>query len=150
MLHTLPCVHCCMSWFIFFYYISMDDLPSELQNIIVRWVCEFNRVDAIERMATFRIAYGDIMRHVVNDIRNNVPLYVFHILTCSKHVISISLILPHCDPYSVDLRHRIPESHICSYVRCSLTLRKHAYENFRNTMYCARPRTSLLLNEIIL
>ena len=134
----------------FFYCICMDDLPSELQNIIVRWVCEFNRVDAIERMPAFRCTYGETMRRVFDDIRNNAPLYVFHILTSSKHVISISLILPQCDPYSVDLRHRIPESHICSYVRCSLTLRKHAYENFRHTMYCVRPRASLLLNEIIL
>jgi len=128
----------------------MDDLPSDVQNIIVRWVCEFNRVDAIDRLAAFRIVYGETMRHVVDDIRNNVPLYAFHILTCSKRVISISLMLPQCDPYSVDLRYRIPESHICSYARCSLTLRKHAYNNFRNTMYCARPRESMLLNEMIL
>jgi len=128
----------------------MDDLPSELQEIIGQWVCEFDRVDAMERMAVFRTHYDEAMRSIVHDIKNNVPLYVFNIVTSSKKNICISLMLPTCDPGKVDLSHRIPESCIVSYTRCSLTLRKYSYENLRDTIYCMRPSTYLLRNEIIL
>lgn len=128
----------------------MDDLPSELQEIIGRWVCEFDRVDAMERMTAFRSHYGGVMRSIARDIENNVPLYVFNIVTSSNRNLCISLMLPACDPDRVDLRHRIPESFIVSYTRCSLTLRKYSYENLRNTIYCMRPSQYLLRNEIIL
>jgi hypothetical protein len=100
----------------------MDNLPSEIQEMIQRWTCEFNRVDAIERLGVFQDQYAESMRSIVSDISHNVPMYVFRILTHSHRSLSISLLLPACDPHKVDLRHRIPESYLVSYTRSSLTL----------------------------
>jgi hypothetical protein len=134
----------------FFYCLYMDNLPSEVQNIIIRWTCEFDRVDAMERMDAFRSNYGETMRSISRDISHNVPLYVFNILTQSDMSLCISVMLPDCDPHKVDVRHRIPESFLVSYNRCSLTLRKHAYTNLQSTIYCTRPMRYSLGNEIVL
>jgi hypothetical protein len=128
----------------------MEELPSELQEIIERWKCEFDRVDAIERMAAFRVLYREQMESISRDICNNIPLYVFNILTQSNRALCVSIMLPLCDPQKKDLLHRIPESFILSYARCSLTLRKQAYQHLQSTIYCSRPRRYLLSDEILL
>jgi hypothetical protein len=134
----------------FFYCLCMDNLPSEVQNIIIRWTCEFDRVDAMERIDAFRSKYGETMRSISRDISHNIPLYVFNILTQSDTSLCISVMLPDCDPHKVDVRHRIPESFLVSYTRCSLTMRKYSYSNLQTTIYCVRPRRYLLGNEIVL
>jgi hypothetical protein len=128
----------------------MEDLPSELQTMITRWVTEFNRVDAIERINDFKRNYGDSMERIMENVKMNIPLYCFRILTTSKYLLCLSFFLPNCDPQKLDIRHRVPESCIHSYVRCSLTLRKFAYDSLQTTMYCRRPQIYLLHDEMTL
>jgi len=50
----------------------MDNLPSEIQEMIQRWTCEFNRVDALERLGVFQEQYAESIRSIVSDISHNV------------------------------------------------------------------------------
>jgi hypothetical protein len=95
----------------------MDTLPSPVRQRITRWTDEFHRLDLLERAATFRAEYAPQMRLIVEDIRLNIPVYTFAILTHSGHALTLSLFLPDCDPQRVRTDFRIPESHVVSWRR---------------------------------
>jgi hypothetical protein len=95
----------------------MDTLPSPVRRHIERWTDEFHRLDLLERASAWRAENAPQMRLIAEDIRLNVPVYTFAVLTHSGHALTLSLFLPDCDPQRVRADFRIPESHIVSWRR---------------------------------
>jgi hypothetical protein len=97
----------------------MQRIPIPVLEIIQKWIHEFHRVDAMERVAAFRSNFNDVMKCICEDVRMNTPIYKFTIQTQSHHVLYINICLPNCDPHHV---HPLPESHIDGYVRRSISV----------------------------
>ncbi len=81
------------------------ELPVEIVHRIQRWICEFHRRDAMNRVAGFAALYGsgpwDI---IMNDIRANVPRYSVTVQTRSGYVLPLSVFSPDCNPVLWDDR----------------------------------------------
>lgn len=97
-------------------------IPSTIENKIVNWFFEFERFYAMERLDYFQKNKSGSWRYICEDINLNTPVYVFNILTQSGKNIQWPINLRNCDPYSVDTRFRIPESHILYFTRRAVTL----------------------------
>jgi hypothetical protein len=97
----------------------MDALPSPVRRVIEAWTIEFERRDAMDRLAA---ALADetlvaVLRHLRDDIRMNPPTYVLDILTQRRAHIHMPITLPDCDPHRIQTGMRLPESHILTWRR---------------------------------
>jgi hypothetical protein len=101
---------------------------------IYPWLIEFYRYDMIERYNN-RHMFCEQMKYVCEDIRANTPLYVLNILTQTRYNIQMPFTLPNCDPNHVRTDIRIPQSHIVSWYRRSLSTKKtHIYYDCLHTI----------------
>ena len=93
-------------------------IPAELQQIILNWVTELHRADAIQ---AYEAAWSDPVRRaaatiICEDVRSNPPTYQFDVLTQRRSHLRLSIVLQDCNPASVQLGRRIPET---SLIACS-------------------------------
>ncbi len=97
----------------------MDALPSPVRRILEVWVVEFERRDAMERLAAARADESNtaMRQHLCEDIRMNPPTYVLDILTQRRAHIHMPITLPDCDPHRIQTGMRLPESHILTWRR---------------------------------
>ena len=99
-----------------------DALPLEVENIILKWVVEFHRVDAIERYKYHLENYKSHMNVICEDIRLNVPYYTFGILYPNDRCLNISLFACEMNPLKTASEVlRMPTS-LISYRRRALSL----------------------------
>lgn len=98
-------------------------IPDDVQRLIMNWVWELHRYDATER---FNAIYAEeahriAMRAICYDIHCNQPTYYFNILTQRGSHLRLALMLPDCNPQTVQLGMRIPESSIITSNRRALS-----------------------------
>ena len=72
-------------------------LPIDVVNIILKYVLEFHRRDAIERIGIFRSSYSAIWTPICSDIRSNVPRYNIYLTTHSGSPLYVSIYSPNCE-----------------------------------------------------
>ena len=96
-------------------------LPEVLHAMILAWVREFNRRDAMDRYPP-PLDHQAAMSHVREDIRMNPPTYLFQVLTVHRAHLQLAIHLPDCNPARVHTGLRIPESHIVAWSRRVLAI----------------------------
>ena len=99
-------------------------MPVAVLQIIKNYVWEFHRADAIERYTKLSAEshIRSCIGQICEDIRHNTPTYQFNILTSRNSNLRLRLFLPDCNPNAMHTGLRIPESHIVSIQRRSLSL----------------------------
>jgi hypothetical protein len=94
-------------------------IPTEIQQIILDWMLELHRADAIQ---AYEAAWSDSIRRtavtmICEDIRSNPPTYQFDVLTQRRSHLRLAIVLPDCNPVSVQLGNRIPEASLIAFRR---------------------------------
>jgi hypothetical protein len=82
-----------------YYYTSLAEiLPYEMVREIHKWLREWYRRDAMDRVIAFRAAYQQPWASIMTDIQMNVPRYIFTLRTRSGYPLRISVYSPDCNP----------------------------------------------------
>jgi hypothetical protein len=94
-------------------------IPTEIQQLILGWITELHRADAIQR---YEMAWSDVARRataaiICEDIRSNPPTYQFDVLTQRRSHLRLAIMLPDCNPASVQLGRLIPETSMVAFRR---------------------------------
>ena len=88
-------------------------IPVEIIHIILRWVTELHRVDAVLRAAEFKTFHRDAWATIMSDVRANTPRYTVRLsFDASEVELDISLYLPDCDVWRLGARRDWPPAAI--------------------------------------
>ena len=84
-----------------YYYTSLAEiLPYEMVREIMKWLREWYRRDATDRVLTFQTnkEYKHCWASIMTDIQMNVPRYIFTLRTRSGYPLRVSVYSPDCNP----------------------------------------------------
>jgi hypothetical protein len=75
-------------------------VPIEVVRRILDWVLEFDRRDAMDRLAEIQAsgAFASAWAHVMSDVRDNVPRYSVIVYTRRGNPLHLSVFSPDCNP----------------------------------------------------
>jgi hypothetical protein len=84
-----------------YHYNSLAEiLPYEMVREIHKWLREWYRRDAMDRVIAFQThkEYQRCWASIMTDIQMNVPRYIFTLRTRSGHPLRVSVYSPDCNP----------------------------------------------------
>ncbi len=98
-------------------------VPVEVVAMIIQWITEFHRVDALLRAREFKATQSLAWGIIMSDVRANTPRYTVRLSFDSSEVeLDISLYLPDCDIWRLGARRDLPPAAIESARRRALSM----------------------------